>query len=135
MSISYYQANKNLDRQFGGTSNTVSTTFYIGLSTTTISADGTGITEPSGGSYARVSVANNKTTWDTAASGILSNLINFQFTESTASWGTITDVFISDAASAGNLLYYGVLSAPRTVADATTVLFAPGGFVVKENNT
>jgi len=130
MTTTYYQANRILDRNFGATSFTIPSTLYFGLSTTAISADGTGATEPSTGSYARASAANNKTTWGNAASGSLTNLISISFPESTASWGTITYVFISDAASAGNMLYYAVLSPSRTVQTSTTVLFAASAITV-----
>jgi len=135
MSIAHYQANKILDEQFGGTTLSPIATLYVGLSTTAPSADGTGVTEPSGGAYARVSVTNNKTNWDTSALGILDNDVAIQFVESTASWGTITHVVIYDAVTAGNLLYWEALTSSRTVAAATTVLFAIGGLIIKMNNT
>lgn len=130
MSTTYTKANEILDSEFGNTSYSVDTTLYVGLSTTPISADGTGATEPSGGAYARVSVANNKTNWDNASSGALSNLTSVQFTESTASWGTITHVFIADSLTGGNVLYYAALDSSRNVTSDTTVLFAPGGIDV-----
>ena len=130
MSTTYYQANRILDNAFGATSFTPAGTMYFGLSTTSIAAAGTGATEPSGGAYARASAANNKTTWGTAASGALTNLISISFPESTASWGTITHVFISDALTAGNMMYYTALSPTRTVQSTTTVLFAASAITV-----
>ena len=135
MSITSYMSNKILDRNFGNTSFTVTSPMYVALSTTPLALDGTGATEPSGGAYARVSITNNKTTWDTAADGVLSNLISIEFPESTAAWGTITYVFISDALTGGNPLYYEALDSSRTVADSTTVLFAAGGVEVHMDNT
>jgi hypothetical protein len=136
--ISYYQANRILDRAFGAVTYTVPTTMYLGLSTTTINADGTGITEPSGGaSYARVSIVNDKTQWSNASSGTLSNAAQFSFPQSSGSWGTITYVFLSDSGTiaGGNLLFYDALSPSRTVASLTTVLFAIGALTVLMNNT
>lgn len=124
MAISTYQANKVNDYLFGGTSFSPSSTYYIGLSTTAISASGTGATEPSGGAYARVSVANNKTNFTTSTGGIVKNNIQIEFPESTAAWGTITYVFISDSSAGGNILYYDSLTTPRTVQSATILLFA-----------
>lgn len=135
MSITSTKSNEILDYEFGNTGYTVDGTLYVGLSTTPIAFAGTGATEPSGGSYARVPVVNNKTNWSTAASGILSNNTAITFPESTASWGTITHVFIADAASAGNILYYEALTSSRAVSSATTVLFAAGGVQIKMNNT
>lgn len=135
MSVTYYSSNKVLDRVFGGTAFTPATTYYIGLSTTTINIDGTGATEPSGLGYARVAVPNDKTNWGVASNGALLNLTAITFPESTGSWGTITYVFMADASSAGNIWWYDVLTPARTVASATTVLFAIGSVSVVMNNT
>jgi len=135
MSITAYASNKILDRNFGNTSFSVPATYYFGLSTTPPAFDGTGATEPVGAAYARIGATNNKTNWSTAALGILSNAAAITFVESSGSWGTITHVFIADALSAGNIWYWEALSASRTVATSTTVLFAIGGLQVKMNNT
>lgn len=135
MSITYYQANRILDRNFGSTSFTVAATLYFGLSTTTIGNDGTGATEPSSGAYARVAVTNNKTNFGNAASGALTNAAAIQFPESTASWGTITYVFISDASTAGNMMYFEALSPSRAVAINTTVIFAIGAITITMSNS
>lgn len=135
MAITYYSGNRVLDLNFGQTSYTVPTTYYFGLSTTTIQIDGTGATEPSGGAYARVSLVNNKTNWGNAANASLTNATAVQFTESTTSWGTITYVGIWDAASSGNIWWYDALSPARTVASATTVLFAIGAITVQMSNS
>ena len=135
MSITYYQSNRILDKDFGNVNYTVASTIYFGLSTTTISNDGTGATEPSGGSYARVALVNDKTNWGTAASGSLTNTTVVQFAESTASWGTITYVFISDALVSGNMMYFGALSPSRTVQINTVVYFAASSITVSIVNS
>ncbi len=132
--ITYYSANRLLDYNFGGSSYTPPATYYFGLSTTTISIDGTGATEPSGGAYARVSLTNNKTNWGNASNASLTNSTAVQFPESTSSWGTITYVLMSDASSAGNIWWFDALSPARTVASATTVLFAIGAITVQMTN-
>ena len=48
MSVTYYSANRILDKGFGSTNYTPPVTIYFGLSTTPIAIDGTGATEPSG---------------------------------------------------------------------------------------
>lgn len=135
MAITYYSANKVLDLNFGGTSYSQPATYYFGLSTTTINIDGTGATEPSGGAYARVGLTNNKTNWGNASNASLTNSTAVQFTESTASWGTITYVFMSDALTSGNVWWYDALSPARAVASATTVLFAIGSITVQMTNS
>lgn len=134
MSVTYYSANRVLDRNFGSTAYTPPATYYFGLSTTTIQIDGTGATEPSGGAYARVGLVNDKTNWGTAANASLSNLASVTFPESTASWGTITHVGMWDALTAGNLWWFDALSPSRAVASATTVLFAVGAITVQMTN-
>lgn len=126
MAITTYQANKLNDFLFGGTSFTPSGTYYLGLSTTAINANGGGATEPAGGGYARVAVTNNKTNFTTSSGGIVQNNTQFEFPESTTAWGTITHVFIADSGTigGGNILYYDALTKPRTVQTATILLFA-----------
>ena len=121
--ISYTQANKILNRYFGNVSDTVSGTLYLGLSTTAINNDGTGATEPSGGGYARVAVTNNKTNWSNASNGILSNLTEISFPESSSSWGTVSHVFLSETIG-GAPIYFDALATPRAVQAQTTLIFA-----------
>lgn len=135
MSVTFYSSNRVLDRVMGGVAFTPPTTYYFGLSTTTINIDGTGATEPSGGAYARVALTNDKTSWTTASNGTLTNSVAVTFAESTTSWGTITYVGMWDALSGGNLWWYDVLTPSRTVASATTVLFAIGSITVQFNNS
>jgi len=134
MSVCYVVANKILDYNFGKTAHTPPTTYYVGLSTTTINIGGTGATEPVGGAYARVAVTNNKTNFTVAALGSLKNDVSISFVESTSAWGTITYVFLADALTAGNIYFYEALSAPKTVQSATTVLFAAAGLTFTMTN-
>jgi len=138
MSISENASNKVLDRLFGQTTLTPPTTYYVGLSTNALTFSGSITGEPSGGAYARVAVTNNKTNWANAASGILANLTSVTFTESTASWGTITHVFLASSlagTAASDLWFYEALTASRAVADTTTVLFDVGGIEMQMDNS
>ena len=134
MSVCYIAANKILDNNLGGTANTPPANYYVGLSTTAILIGGTGKTEPSIGSYARVAIANNKTTFTTAANGALTNGINITFTESTDSWGTITYVFLADALSGGNIYFFEALPSSKIVQTATTVIFAASAMTFSMTN-
>ena len=131
MAIATANANKLNDFLFGKTTYTPNTTYYIGLSTTTIKADGSGIKEPVGAGYSRVAVTNNKTSFTNSSGGILSNKIQIEFPESTSDWGTVTDVFISDAASGGNMLYFDKLTASRIVQPNTILLFDVGAMKIQ----
>jgi hypothetical protein len=45
MAVTYFSSNKVLDRLFVTTAFTPATTYYFGLSTTTLNIDGTGATK------------------------------------------------------------------------------------------
>lgn len=130
MTATYLAGNRLLDQIAGATSPTIPATYYFALSTTTPTVSGTNFTEPTtvGTAYDRVTVANNKTTFGSAASNSVTTLISVSFPESTASWGTVTYVGIYDAATVGtgNLLYYGVLSPSRAIATGTVFYFPIG---------
>lgn len=129
MSFSDYLENKVLDHVLGGGDFARPGTVYIGLSTTAIT-DSTAATEPSGGSYARVAVVNDSTNFPAAESGSKANGTPITFPAATASWGTIVGFFIADAASEGNVLAYGALSAPQAVASGETINFAVGALTI-----
>lgn len=129
MPATTYLNNLELNYSLGQTSYTPATTLYIALSTTSPNINGTGVTEPSGGAYARIAITNNKTNLTTSTNATLNNAIQIEFPESTASWGTVTNVCIYDALTGGNLLYFGALTASKIVQSATTVLFATGTLV------
>lgn len=96
--------------------------YYIGLSSTSPSMDGTGVTEPSSsGAYARVELSG----LSEPASGVVTNSAEIAFAESTASWGTVTHFVIYDAKTGGNLLMYGPLSSNRTVEAGTLMVVRP----------
>ena len=79
--------------------------------------------EVSGGSYARqqVTAAN----W-TQSGGAVENTADIEFPVATAAWGTITHVAVMDAASAGNVLYWGALTASREIGEADQLKFNAG---------
>ena len=89
---------------------------HFGLFTAPPGETGGG-TEVSGNAYARVSVTRNTGNFkdpSSATQGEVKNLGAITFPQATGSWGTIRDVGIFDAASAGNLLIYGpLIAAPK----------------------
>lgn len=86
------------DSQFGGGLTTWAPgTWYAGLSTTRSNADGTNFTEPSGGGYLRVAMANNATNFPAAVTG--SDLITrkllavvARFPNPTTNWGLLLEL-------------------------------------------
>ena len=108
-----------LDHVFKTAVYTAATTLYVGLSTGTIADATTGgaAGEPAAGAYARVEC----NTWDVAAAGASENTAAITFAQATASWGTITDFFIADHLTTGNLLFYTVADASKAVGTNDTI--------------
>jgi len=128
------QSNKILDAELSATAYTSPTTVWVGLWTATLSAASTGATagEVSGGSYARVSITCNTTNFPSASGGSISNGTAINFATPTASWGTVTYVAILDAATGGNILYFGALTTSQTISSGNTVSFAASSLTVTE---
>lgn len=102
------------------------TTVYAALFTVA-PTDAGGGTEVTGGSYARQSV-----TFAAPSSNAVANSGTVTFPQATASWGTIVAVAIMDAASGGNMLYYGNLGTSKTVGNGDQVSFAASALTVSE---
>lgn len=122
---------------FGGVAYTPGGTYTLGLSTTTVNNDGTGITEPSGGAYARVSISNVAGQWtqaSVAGGGYqASNTNAVSFPTATASWGTVTDWFIMDGTNlvAAGKLQVGGTNTAQTVSNGNTISFGAGQLVIQ----
>ncbi len=102
-------------------------------------ATGTAAVEPSGGAYARVTVASSLANWagtqgagTTAASsgtsGATSNNAAVTFPTSTAAWATapamVWGIAIYDAATAGAVRFFGPMSTPQNVGIGATISFS-----------
>jgi hypothetical protein len=85
------------------------TAWYIGLFTVAPTDSGGG-TEVSGTAYVREAVTFT-VTGDTA-----SNSAAVEWPVAGGSWGTITDVAIFDAVTAGNMIGYAALTNAKTIA-------------------
>lgn len=125
-SFADFLENELLDHVFGAATFTAGATLYVGLSTTTVSDAGGNITEPSGNAYARVAVTNNATNFPAASGGAKANGTAVTFPQASGSWGTVTDVFISDASSGGNIYAYGALTVSKAITSGDTAQFAIG---------
>lgn len=109
------------DSQFGGGT---PATWYLGISTTTPNDDGTGFTEPSGGSYARVAIPNNSTNFPDAitTSGVTTktNGAKFTFANPTGAWGLITHYGFFTSSTGSTLAYYNPLDSAITVQNGNS---------------
>lgn len=116
--LSDWAENALLDWLLGGATPTAPAGRFLALYTAAPSDSGGG-TEVTGGSYARQALASSA-----AASGATSNSGTVTFT-STAAWGTVTHIGIHSAATGGNLLWHGALTASRVMASGDSLVFSP----------
>jgi len=123
--------NKILGHLFGNREFTNVTTYYVALS---FNSNVQAVLEPLGNGYTRVAVENNTTNWSTQTDGIVKNLIDISFPESTDNWGSdvIKSIAIYDAVTDGNLLYQGSIPVgmQKLVQNASVVLFPAGSIMV-----
>jgi len=103
---------------------------YVALFTVA-PTDSTQGTEVTGGSYARVSVARGAG-W-TSSGNATENAADIIFPEATASWGEVKAFALCDAVSAGNQLYWGDLTAFKTIDDGDTAKIPAGDLDITED--
>jgi hypothetical protein len=126
MSASNYLENALLNATLANVSYTTPTTVYTALYSVTPTDSSAG-TELSGSGYARVSTAFS------VSSGVATNTGNVTFGPASANWVTAVAWSIADAASAGNILYYGPLSTAQTVLNGNSLTFGIGNVSVTMN--
>lgn len=123
--MSNYLENKIVDWLLRAQAFTPPATVYVALFTAA-PTDAGGGTEVSGGSYARVAVTSSLTAWagtqgnattvaSSGTNGTTSNNAAINFPTPTANWGSIVAMGVFDAATAGNLLFFGSLTNAKTV--------------------
>lgn len=123
---SNYTEDKTLDfwLKANSATTTAPTTVYVALFNSDDSAGGTAenleagtITdECTGGAYARQAV-----TFGTVSGGSVSNSADVTFPAATdGNWGTITHLAVMDAASSGNVLFYGALTSSKQIDNTDT---------------
>lgn len=121
--LSNYLENELLDHALGTGSFTMPTTVRVALFNTSASLAnleaGTLTGEISGGSYSR-----QTPTFSAASGGATANTGALTWTNMPAD--TVRFVAIMDAASAGNVLFYGQLTADKTVGAGDTFTIAIG---------
>jgi hypothetical protein len=110
-------------------------TLWIALSTTTPTEAGGNFTEPSTGSYARVSTV--AADWGAAsgtAPAVKSNTATKTFPTATGDWSSgvnMTHFGLYDASTAGNLKWWGALTTAKPVLNGDTASFAAGALILK----
>lgn len=124
MNITDYWRNKLVDFQFRTGALAKPAGWWLALFTVAPSVLGGG-TEVTGGAYARQALAPLDANWystngllsgnSSGTTGTTSNGAAFTFPAPTADWGICTGIGLMDAVSAGNMLFYGVLSTDISV--------------------
>lgn len=117
-----------LDLVFGGASYTPETTWYAAVLTDEPDQDGTGFTEVSGGSYARVAKTNNGTNFPACTPGTRekTNGTVITFPTATANWGAGVGVGLFSASSGGDCKAYAPFPTPETINNGNTFALAVG---------
>jgi len=115
MGMTDAEANANLEALFAAS-------VWLALSTADPGTDGTGLSEPSGGSYDRVEIETGD--WTAAAARAKSNAVAVAFPSPSGNWGTITHVALMDAGSGGNVKW----STPLALSQSVTATSAPPTF-------
>lgn len=118
--LSNYLENKLLDAVLAGVPFTSPTKVYVALFTSNPGEDGTG-TEVTGGNYTRQEIQFNA-----ASAGNSKSKIDVLFPPATANWGTITHVAFYDAATSGNMLFYGPLTTSKSIVTDDQLKLASG---------
>jgi len=99
-------------------------TIYVGLSTADPLDDASGLAEPSGSGYVRVTTAESD--WVASSAGVVDNATATTFPQASGSWGVVTHFALFDAETAGNMLAHGTLGASKTIDSGDTPSFAIG---------
>jgi len=124
-----------LDGLFNDPAWTPPSTLYLALSSTTPTEAGANFTEPSGGSYARVSTT--AADWSAAsgsAPAVKTNTATKTFPTASANWASgsnLTHFGIYDASTAGNLLVWGALGTAKPVLSGDTASWGASSLLIK----
>ena len=126
-----YLENKILGYIYTGAAFSAPANVHIALYTAS-PTDAGGGTEVSGGSYARLQKATTTTNF-TLSGNLITNAAAFVWPDATAAWGTVVAVGIFDAASGGNLLHWGDLTASKTIASGDRFELPAGDLDITED--
>lgn len=135
--MSNYLENELIKHIFRTGSFTKPTALGIALCTAASNDASTGatITEvANSNNYAREDVPPLDANWaaTSGSNGLTSNVAAITFNTASGSWGTVSDVAICDSAThgAGNLLFYGTLTASKAVGNGDTFQFGANNLTI-----
>jgi hypothetical protein len=119
-----------LDHMLGVGSYTMPTNINLGLFKADPGETGDLTNEVTGGAYARQPVTFTAAAGQPAAT---SNAADVTFPQATADWGTVTHIGIMNATTSGTMLWYGGLTASKTVNSGDTFKVPTGDLDVTLN--
>ena len=122
-----FLANALLNHVLRNVAYTSPTAVYAGLHTAQANPEAGTVTEVVGGSYARQAVP-----FAAPSAGLSANGSDVAYPIASANWGTVMGTGIYDAVTAGNLLYYGVLTVAKTVNTNDQFKFLAGALSAAE---
>lgn len=131
MTMSVYLANKINDHVLKGVVYTPPTDVYIALFTSANGLDSNtegSWDEVSGGAYTRLQIDDSTKAFTASAAKANTNNENWEYTQASAAWGVVSHSAVMDAATSGNVLFWGALAATRDVASGDTFRFLAGEF-------
>lgn len=101
---------------------------YLALYVTDPTEADVGI-EVSGGGYTRQVVSfTSASQGDNGA--CVTNSSDVEYPAATSDWGTVTHVGVRDSLTEGNLLYYGLLSVPKTITTGDVLKILVGNLAL-----
>jgi len=132
---SNYLENKLLDHalRYGSAPYTGASTLYLALFNNTSGSAAANLeagtltdeVSTSGTAYARKAI-----TFAAASSGTSASSATVTFDTATASWGSITHVAVMDAATSGNVLFYGAVTTSKTIETGDTFQVSTGNLTI-----
>jgi hypothetical protein len=130
---SNYLENKLLDHVLTATGYTAPTTRYLALFTNTSTAAAANLeagtltdeVSTSGTGYGREEI-----TFASASGGSSASDQSVTFDPAESNWGTITHVAVMDAATSGNVLFYGAVTTSKTIETGDTFQVSSGNLTI-----
>jgi hypothetical protein len=130
---SNYLENKVLDHVLTATAYSAPATRYLALFTNTSGSAAANLeagtltdeVTTSSSAYAREEV-----TFAAASGGSSASNATVTFDTATANWGTITHVAVMDAATSGNVLFYGAVTTSKTIETGDTFQVSSGNLTI-----
>lgn len=124
-------ANNALDSRFGAAPVAVPASYLVALSSTDCDPAGPGMTEPTGGGYMRVPIANDSSGWAPATARRKTSAVDVVFPQATAAWGMIGYFALCDPG--GTVRAWGEIPAPLNVVTGAQPTIPAGSLVIEDD--